>query len=95
MVVKALPPVAVKTPAPEVAKAVAPIAQAKSSANASTEGISVNTAHVEELAAVQGLNKKLAEGIVKKRPFASLDDLSKVKGFGARILAKVRSSLKL
>jgi hypothetical protein len=95
VVVKALPPVAVKTPVPEVAKAVAPIAPTKSPAEASTKGVSVNTARVEELAAVQGLNKKLAEGIVKKRPFASLDDLSKVKGLGARVLAKVRSSLKL
>ncbi|MGO8697287.1 MAG: helix-hairpin-helix domain-containing protein [Limisphaerales bacterium] len=95
VVVTALPPEAVKTPAPEVAKAVAPIAQGKSPANAPAKGVSVNRARVEELAAVQGLNKKLAEGIVKKRPFASLDDLSKVKGLGARVLAKVRSSLKL
>ncbi len=94
-VAKALPPVAVKTTAPEAAKAVAPIAQAKSPAIASARGVSVNTAPVEELAAVQGLNKKLAEAIVKKRPFASLDALSQVKGLGAKVLANVRSSLKL
>jgi hypothetical protein len=91
----AIPPLAVKTAAPEAAKAVAPIALAKSPANASTKGVSVNTADVEELAAVQGLNKKLAEGIVKKRPFASLDDLRRVKGLGARVLAMVRPRLRL
>jgi DNA uptake protein ComE-like DNA-binding protein len=86
MVVKALLPLAVKAPAPEVAK---------SPAKASAKGVSVNTARVEELAAVKGLTKKLAEGIVKQRPFASLDDLREVKGLGAKTLAKVRSSLKL
>ena len=91
----AIPPLAVKTAAPEAAKAVAPIALAKSPANASTKRVSVNTADVEELAAVQGLNKKLAEGIVKKRPFASLDDLRRVKGLGARVLAMVRPRLRL
>ena len=62
-------------------------------ANAFSDG--PNVVPVEELAAVKGLTAKLAEGIVKKRPFASLDDLRRVKGLGARILDKVRSSLKL
>jgi DNA uptake protein ComE-like DNA-binding protein len=44
---------------------------------------------------VKGLSAKLAEGIVKQRPFASLDNLRRVKGLDANILAKVRSSLKL
>lgn len=57
--------------------------------------LSINTAGVNELAAVKGLTKKIAEGIVKKRPFASLDDLHRVKGIGSKLLAKVRSKLKL
>ena len=79
-------PVVKKAPAPEVPRA---------AANASAKCVSVNTARVEELAAVQGLSTKLAEGIVKQRPFATLDDLRRVRGLGASILAKVRSSLKL
>jgi DNA uptake protein ComE-like DNA-binding protein len=62
---------------------------------ASSKAISVNTAGVEELAAVKGLSAKLAGDIVKKRPFASLDDLRRVKGLGAKTLAKVRPGLKL
>lgn len=85
-------PLVAKTPEPVAVKAPAP---AKSAANASAKGVPVNTARVEELAAVKGLTRKLAEGIVKKRPFASLDDLTEVKGLGAKILAKVRSSLKI
>jgi competence ComEA-like helix-hairpin-helix protein len=88
-------PAAAKAPAPEVAKAAAPAPPAMAPADGSARRVSVNTAGMEELAAVKGLSTKLAEGIVKKRPFASLDDLRRVKGLGARILAKVRSSLKL
>jgi DNA uptake protein ComE-like DNA-binding protein len=86
------PPVA-KAPPPVVPKAAAaPIAPP---AEASPRRVSVNTADIEELAAVKGLSRKLAEGVVKKRPFTSLDELRRVKGIGAEILAKVRSSLKL
>jgi DNA uptake protein ComE-like DNA-binding protein len=103
VVAKAPAPVTPKAPASVVAKApaqgvrrsVAPVSPAKAPAAASPKGVSVNTARIEELAAVKGLSAKLAEGIVKKRPFASLDDLRQVKGLGAKILAKVRSSLRL
>jgi DNA uptake protein ComE-like DNA-binding protein len=88
-------PVTLKVPAPEVTKPVAVAAPAKPTIEAKTKGVSVNTARVEELAAVKGLPKKVAEDIVKHRPFASLDDLLRVKGLGAKILAKVRSSLKI
>jgi competence ComEA-like helix-hairpin-helix protein len=82
--------------APEVAKAATPpVAPLCPPADALAKRVSVNTAGVEELAAVKGLSTKLAEGIVKKRPFTSLDDLSRVKGLGASILTKVRARLKL
>jgi len=95
VVAKAPAPVTAKTTAQEVAKVVAPVSPAKARAAVSTKGVSINTARVEELAAVKGLTANLAKGIVKGRPFASLDDLTQVKGLGEKILAKVRSSLKL
>jgi DNA uptake protein ComE-like DNA-binding protein len=88
VVAKATPPVVVAAPARTPVKTIPPVA-------ASARGVSVNTARVEELAAVKGLPQKLAAGIVKKRPFSSLDDLRRVKGLGPAILAKIRSSLKL
>jgi DNA uptake protein ComE-like DNA-binding protein len=88
-------PVTAKASASEVTKAVASVAPARKSGVTSAKGVSVNTARVEELAAVKGLSSKLAESIVKQRPFVSLDDLRRVKGLGAKILAKVRSGLKL
>ncbi len=57
--------------------------------------ISVNQASIEELASVKSLPKKVAEAIVAKRPFSSLDELVKVKGMGAKLLAKVRAYLRL
>ena len=88
-------PVAARALAPEVARVAAPAALAKAPADASARLVSVNTARVEELAAVTGLSTKLAQGIIRKRPFVSLEDLGRVKGLGANLLAKVRSSLKL
>lgn len=88
-------PAPAKASAAEATKAVAPALPARKSGDATSKCIAVNTAGVEELAAVKGLSRKLAKGIVEKRPFASLDDLLHVKGLGAKTLAKIRSSLKL
>jgi DNA uptake protein ComE-like DNA-binding protein len=85
----------VKAPAQEVAKDVAPVSASKAAADASAKCISVNTASVEELAAVSGFSTKIAKGIIKRRPFASVDDLAKVKGLDAQLLDKVRARLKL
>jgi hypothetical protein len=92
---KPVVPMAEKPAPPVVATAPAPALPGSAAASASVKCVSVNTARVEDLAAVQGLSTKLAEGIVRQRPFATLDDLRRVKGLGAGILAKIRSSLKL
>jgi competence ComEA-like helix-hairpin-helix protein len=86
------PKASAPTPAPTPAPAPAP---AKALANGAAKGVSVNSARVEELAAIQGLTRKLAEAIVKKRPFVSLDGLREVKGLGEKTLVKIRSSLRL
>jgi DNA uptake protein ComE-like DNA-binding protein len=57
--------------------------------------VSINTASKEQLVAVKGLPEKVAEGIIAKRPFTVLDEVQKVKGMGAKLLAKLRSQLKL
>lgn len=61
----------------------------------SPTGVSVNSATVAELRGIKGLPTKVAEGIVKKRPFRSFEDLLDVKGMGTKLLAKLRSQLKL
>ena len=80
-----------KTPA-------APKAAPKTAANkpvAKDVVVSVNTATSAELAAVKGLSAKQAEAIVSGRPYKSVDDVIKAKGMGAKLLEKVRSSLKI
>jgi competence ComEA-like helix-hairpin-helix protein len=88
-------PVVAKASAEEEDKAATPASSGKAPSETSVACVSVNTAVVEELAAVKGLSVKTAEAIVKKRPFTSLDDLRRVKGLGTKVLAKARSSLKL
>jgi DNA uptake protein ComE-like DNA-binding protein len=81
--------------AKEIAKAGGRVSRTKVRADASTKQVSINAARVEELAAVKGLSEKIAARIVKNRPFASLDNLSQIKGLRTKLLAKVRSRLKL
>lgn len=81
-------------PVPAVA-VVAPAAPASKPKPSATATISVNTAAVAELAKVKGLSQAQAAAIVAGRPYTSLDQLAKIKGFGKKTLAKVRSSLGL
>jgi uncharacterized coiled-coil protein SlyX len=49
--------------------------------------INPNQSNVDELVSIPGIGATLAERIIEMRPFASLDDLQRVKGIGASNLA--------
>jgi DNA uptake protein ComE-like DNA-binding protein len=55
--------------------------------------IDINTATVEQLAAVKGLSKVFAEAIVKARPFRSVEDLTTGKILPAEVFALVKEQL--
>ena len=55
--------------------------------------VAVNTASEAELTAIKGIDKKVAQAIIAKRPFATLDDLLRVKGIGNKRLDRLRSFL--
>ncbi|HEY2744038.1 MAG TPA: helix-hairpin-helix domain-containing protein [Polyangia bacterium] len=55
--------------------------------------VDVNRATVEELASLDGIGPKLGARIVAARPFATVDDVSKVRGIGRRRLARLRPRL--
>ena len=81
------------------AKAVAAMAPAKAKVSEKAtraEALpSVNTASADELAAIKGLSKTVAKAIVAGRPYASLDELTRAKGMGEKLLAKLRQQLSL
>lgn len=57
--------------------------------------VSIQTASAEELAAVKGLNLKIAKEIVRARPFSSLADLIRVRGLGEKSIARLKGLLSL
>lgn len=69
----------------------------KSSVTTSTGVINLNTADVTALEHVKGLGATKAQAIVTYRQqhgnFASVADLSKVPGFGPKMVAKLQSEL--
>jgi competence protein ComEA len=62
-------------------------------------GVDPNTAPAEVLAHVPGLSPALAREIVRDRaergPFASVDDLDRVRGIGPQRLAQARAALSI
>lgn len=60
-----------------------------------SRAVSLNRASVEELARVKGLSSKLAKEIMKRRPFASIEQLIEVRGIGKSTLDKLRALVTL
>lgn len=57
------------------------------------KGIAANTASEAELLAIKGLSTAVAKAIVAGRPYASFEELGKVKGVGPKLLATLRDVL--
>jgi hypothetical protein len=60
-----------------------------------TKPVAVNTAKVARMLAVKWLSAAVARAIIAGRPYASLDDLCRVRGMGPKLLAKIRHQLTL
>jgi DNA uptake protein ComE-like DNA-binding protein len=63
--------------------------------SAAERRVSIQSASVESLASVPGINRKLALEIVKARPYRSLEDLVRARGIGEKMLRKLRHHLRL
>jgi hypothetical protein len=57
--------------------------------------IDVNTATPEDLASLRGVGPVVAARIVEGRPYASVDDLERVKGIGPKTLLTMRPRVAL
>jgi DNA uptake protein ComE-like DNA-binding protein len=92
-------PAATATVSPVLAKPEAPAAkrlEAPADPRAKTSAlVSIQSASLEELTLVKGLNKRLAAEIIKARPFRSFEDLTRVRGIGDNMLRRLRSELTL
>ena len=57
--------------------------------------IDLNRASAAELASLDGIGPRLAARIVAARPFASVDDLARVRGIGRKRVAALRPRLRV
>jgi competence ComEA-like helix-hairpin-helix protein len=57
--------------------------------------VNINRATVEELASLDGIGVNLAARVVAGRPYVTIEDVGRVKGIGARRLARLRDRLVL
>jgi competence protein ComEA len=58
--------------------------------------VDVNSANAEELASLPGIGQSKAAAIIaerEKKPFASVDDLERVRGIGARTVEDLRGKV--
>jgi competence ComEA-like helix-hairpin-helix protein len=55
--------------------------------------LDANHASVAELASLPGVGPALAKRIVEARPFATVEDVARVRGIGRRRLARLRARL--
>jgi competence protein ComEA len=82
-----------------LAAAVPALATEAQVAKAAQTVVNINTASAEQLEALPGIGGVTAERIVSYRtengPFASVDDLVKVKGIGSKTLDKIRGQIVL
>jgi competence ComEA-like helix-hairpin-helix protein len=57
--------------------------------------VNLNTATLTELESIPGIGKVLAKQIVANRPYASVDDLLKIRGIGEHSLQGLRTYVKV
>lgn len=72
-----------------------PKAADKASAKKPASRVSINNGSEWDLLSLPGVSPKLAAGIVAGRPWEAVDDLSKVKGIGPKLLEQLRPVVRL
>ncbi len=76
-----------------VTKKAAPVSRLAAKSGSEAAIVNVNTAELAAIDAIKGLSSAVAKAIVAGRPYASLEDLCRVKGMGPKLLEKIRAGL--
>jgi competence protein ComEA len=63
--------------------------------NPSTMIVDINHASAAELSYLPGIGDKTAEGIIKNRPYKTIEDLEKVHGIGKKTIEKIKPRVKV
>ncbi len=79
----------VRIPSKEVSSSPTSNSTTPNQASASGERINLNSATPAQIESLPGVGPKMAERILKARPFSSLKDLDAVKGIGPSMLKKL------
>ncbi len=69
--------------------------EASSPASVTSAKLDLNSATVQELAALSGVGQVLAEAIVTGRPYGRLPELQRISGVGAKLYAALRRHLRV
>lgn len=86
-------PAFAQTAATPAAKPATPAVAPSTIKHVEAAPLDINTATVEQLSSAKGLNKALAEAIVKGRPYKSADELVKNKILTEAVFAQVKDQL--
>lgn len=86
-------PAFAQTAATPATKPVAPAVAPTAVKHVEAAPLDINTATVEQLSTAKGLNKTLAEAIVKGRPYKSTDELVKNKVLTESIFSQAKDGL--
>lgn len=84
-----------KAAAKRAKPAAEPKAADKASPKKPASRVSINNGSEWDLLSLPGVSPKLAAGIVAGRPWEAVDDLSKVKGIGPKLLEQLRPVVRL
>ncbi|WP_019603901.1 ComEA family DNA-binding protein [Teredinibacter turnerae] len=84
-------------PAPQVKSSpiIKPKKLKKTAKAKAIELVNVNSATLAEVQSLKGVSAALAKEIIARRPYKETGDLLKVKGMGAKLLEKLRTSITL
>jgi competence ComEA-like helix-hairpin-helix protein len=77
----------------QMSQEIAPASDLPTSLSSPRGKVDINTASLEQLKAISGIGEKKAQAILAGRPYRSIYDLSKIKGFGVKFVDRISDQI--